>query len=44
MPYGPDFQEIAHCGGKFIVTITEDAKGRRGIQLGVEHTRPLPLG
>jgi len=42
MAYGPEFQEIAHCGGKFIVTIAEDASGRRGVQLGVEHTRPLP--
>src|SRR5262245_24047384 len=42
MRYGPDFQEIAHCGGKYIITIAEDASGRRGIQVGVEHSRPLP--
>jgi hypothetical protein len=42
MAYDDDFKEIAHCGGKFIVTIADDAEGRRGVQLGVEHTRPLP--
>ena len=42
MAYGPEFQEIAHCGCKFIVTIADDAKGQRGVQLGVEHNRPVP--
>jgi len=42
MEYGPEFQEIAHCGGKFIVTTAQMPNGQRGVQLGVEHSRPLP--
>jgi hypothetical protein len=42
MAYGPEFQEIAHCGGKIIVTVVTDAMGRRGVKFGVEHSAPRP--
>jgi hypothetical protein len=43
MAYGPEFQEIGHCGGKFIVTVAVDATtGKRGVQFGVEHSSPFP--
>src|SRR5207249_4645992 len=43
MAYGPEFQEIGHCGGKFIVTVTVNAAtGKRGVQFGVEHSSPRP--
>jgi hypothetical protein len=32
----PEFQEIAHCGGKFMVTVSTDTNGRRAVSLGVE--------
>jgi hypothetical protein len=41
MAYGPEFQEIAHCGGKFIVTVST-ANGQRGVSFGVEHSAPRP--
>jgi hypothetical protein len=34
--YGPEFQEIAHCGGKVIVTVVTDANGRRGVRFGIQ--------
>jgi hypothetical protein len=42
MAYGPEFQEIAHCGGKFIVTVSTDANGRRGVGFTVQHSTPRP--
>ncbi len=43
MAYGPEFQEIGHCGGKFIVTVAVDAAtGKRGVQFGVQHSSPRP--
>lgn len=42
MAYGPEFQEIAHCGGKVIVTVVTDANGRRGVSFGVEGSSPHP--
>jgi hypothetical protein len=42
MAYGPEFKEIAHCGGKFNVTVVTDAEGRRGVSFGVEHSSPRP--
>jgi hypothetical protein len=42
MAYGPEFKEIAHCGGKFNVTTVTDAEGRRGVSFGVEHSTPYP--
>src|SRR3989442_4128417 len=42
MTYGPEFQEIAHCGGKFIVTVSTDANGKRGVRFGVKHSSPRP--
>jgi hypothetical protein len=38
--YGPEFQEIAHCGGKVIVTVSTDANGQRGVSFGVQHSTP----
>src|SRR5258708_28673917 len=35
MAYGPEFQEIAHCGGKVIVTVVTDANRRRGGSFGL---------
>jgi hypothetical protein len=42
MAYGPEFQEIAHCGGKVIVTVATDANGQRGVSFGVEGSTPHP--
>jgi hypothetical protein len=42
MAYGSEFQEIAHCGGKVIVTVSTDASGRRGLSFGVEGSKPHP--
>jgi hypothetical protein len=42
MAYGPEFQEIAHCGGKFIVTVSTDANGHRGVGFGVKCSLPHP--
>lgn len=42
MAYGAEFQEIAHCGGKVIVTVSTDANGRRGVSFGVQHSTPRP--
>jgi len=42
MPYGPEFKEIAHCGGKVNVTIVTDAEGHRRMSFGVEHSTPVP--
>jgi hypothetical protein len=42
MSYGPEFQEIAHCGGKVIVSVATDASGRRSVSFGVEHSSPHP--
>jgi len=42
MAYGPEFQEIAHCGGKVIVRVSTDSNGRRGVSIGVEHSTPKP--
>lgn len=35
-----DFREIAHCGGQVRIRVTTDAEGRRGVQFGVQHSRP----
>jgi hypothetical protein len=40
--YGPEFQEIAHCGGKVIVIVSTDASGRRGVTYRVEGSSPNP--
>jgi hypothetical protein len=42
MAHRAEFQEIAHCGGKFIVTVATDVNGRRGVSFGVEHSAPRP--
>lgn len=42
MAYGPEFQEIAHCGGKFIVTVSTDVNGQRGVSFGVQGAAPHP--
>jgi hypothetical protein len=42
MPEREEFREIAHCGGQFIVTVTTDANGQRGVSFGVTHSRPVP--
>src|SRR5262249_958582 len=41
MEYGPEFQEVAHCGGKFIVDVV-DKDGKRGVYFGVEGSSPHP--
>ncbi len=40
--YGPEFQEIAHCGGKVTVIVSTDANGRRGVSTRVGHSTPKP--
>lgn len=42
MAYRPAFQEIAHCGGKVIVTVSTDANGRRGVSFGMRGSSPHP--
>src|ERR1700756_3658715 len=42
MAYGPEFQEIAHCGGKVIVTVSTDANGQRGMSLGMRGSMSHP--
>jgi hypothetical protein len=42
MAYGPEFQEVAHCGGKVIVIVSTDLTGRRGVSFRVEHSSPRP--
>lgn len=42
--YGKEFQEIAHCGGQFTVTIKTDENNRRGIAFGFRNSRPNPTG
>jgi len=42
MAYSPEFQEIAHCGGKVIVTVSTDANGRRGVSFGVQGSYSHP--
>lgn len=37
-----EFQEIGHCGGQFTINVTT-VDGRRGIQLGIRHSRPTPM-
>ncbi len=44
MAYGKEFQEIAHCGGRVIVTVATDANGRRGVSFGMEGSAPHPAG
>jgi hypothetical protein len=39
--YGPEFQEVGHCGGKFIVDVV-DQDGKRRVQFGVEGSSPRP--
>jgi hypothetical protein len=38
-----DFREIAHSGGKITFTIGSDAEGRRGYQISVSSSRPVPV-
>lgn len=37
-----DFREIGHSGGKITFTITTDADGKVGYQIGVTGSRPVP--
>jgi hypothetical protein len=37
-----DFQEIAHCGGQVIFTVSTDGNGRRGYQITWQSSRPVP--
>lgn len=38
-----DFREIAHSGGKITFTMSRDEQGRRGYQIGVRSSRPVPM-
>lgn len=38
----PEFQEIVHCGGQFVVTTRRDEQGGREYQLGFKHCSPGP--
>lgn len=38
-----DFREIAHSGGTITFTIRTDADGRKGYQVGVRSSRPVPM-
>lgn len=40
-PTGPEFQEIAHCGGRYIVEVRTE-NGQRGVSFGVEGSAPHP--
>lgn len=40
MPFKPDFQEIAHCGGKFSITTKTAENGRRSYSVGVSGSSP----
>lgn len=40
--YPAEFQEIAHCGGQIIFTITNGPAGERQLQVGIQHSRPNP--
>jgi hypothetical protein len=42
MAYGPEFKEIAHCGGKVNVTTVTGEDSRRRASFGVEHSAPRP--
>ena len=35
-----DFQEIAHCGGKVIFSVSTSADGSQGFQVKITHSRP----
>ena len=37
-----DFQEIAHSGGKLIITVKVNSEGRQMYQLTWQHNRPVP--
>src|SRR5437762_420394 len=41
MPMQPDFQEIAHSGGRVIIRLVTDKEGRRRYQLTWQHSRPV---
>lgn len=43
MKMNEDFREIAHSGGKITFTIGSDAQGRRGYQISVSSSRPVPV-
>lgn len=43
MKINEDFREIAHSGGKITFTIRSDEQGRRGYQIGVRGSRPVPM-
>lgn len=36
-----EFREVAHSGGKVVITVTIDSEGRRMYQLSWQHTRPV---
>ena len=38
-----EFREIAHCGSQFTVQVKTNKEGRRGIQFGIQHSRPTPM-
>ena len=38
-----DFREIGHSGGQITFTINTDVDGRRGYQIGVRSSRPVPV-
>jgi endogenous inhibitor of DNA gyrase (YacG/DUF329 family) len=41
MPDQPEFREVAHSGGKVVITVKVDGAGRRIYQLTWQHCRPV---
>ena len=37
----PDFKEIAHCGGRFVVETKTDSAGNRSFRCGIEHSKKI---
>lgn len=38
-----EFEEIGHSGGKITFSIVTDEEGRRGYQVGIRSSRPVPV-
>lgn len=38
-----EFQEVAHCGGQFLVHTRTNAEGKREVSFGVRHSRPVAM-
>jgi hypothetical protein len=38
-----EFHEIAHCGGQIIIHVSTDPEGKRGYQITLQGSRPVPM-